>query len=149
MPKQEILQRGKTAGAVPKRHVLHVWNQKHFAAGRPLGQTPCSSRRRTTAPAHIIVSATENKRRSFYLGSLRQSVPSETRVLVTAKGFHRALSRPDGIGKGRHDVAMFAIKFRVKCHGIVIDVSADVTLEPHVADFSLGIGRHVSRATVE
>src|SRR5262245_45681118 len=149
MPYQEVLQRCKRTGAVPKGHMLYVRNQKQFAAGRQLGQTPCGSHRRATAPAHIIISATENERRNFYLGSLRESVPGKTRILVTAKDFHRALTRPDGIGKGRHDCAMFAIKFRVKCHGIVFDVSTNVTLEPHVADFSFGIGRHVSRATVE
>src|SRR5215831_1606238 len=149
MPYQEILQRGKPTGAVPKGHMLYVRNQKQFAARRKLGQTLCGSHRCATAPAHIVVSATENERRNFYLGSLRESVPGKTRILVTAKEFHRALSRPDGIGQGCHHVAMFAIKFRIKCHGIVFDVSADVPLEPHGANFSFGIGRHVSCATVE
>src|SRR5262245_27450600 len=139
MPDQEILQRGKPTGAIPKGHMLYVRNQKHFAAGRQLGQTLRGSHRCATAPAHIIVSATENERRNCYLGSLRESVPSKTRILVTAKDFHRALSRPDGIGQGHHHVAMFAIKLRVKCHGIVFDVGANVTLEPHVANFSFGI----------
>src|SRR5262245_41512594 len=149
MPYQEILQRSNPTGAVPEGHMLYVRNQKQFAAGRQLGQTPCGSHRCAAAPAHIIVSATENERRNCYLGSLRESVPSKTRILVTAKDFHRALSGPDGIGQGCHHVAMFAIKFRIKCHGIVFDVSADVTLKPHVADFAFRIGRHVSRATVE
>src|SRR5262245_20761349 len=149
MPKQKVLQRGKPTGAIPKGHMLYVRNQIEFAAGRHLGQTICGSHRCTTAPAHIVVSATENERRNFYLGSLSESIPSKTRILVTAKDFHRALSRPDGIGQGRHHIAMVAIKFRIKCHGIVFDVSADVTLKPHVAAFSFGIGRHVSRATVE
>src|SRR5215510_9894425 len=149
MPYQEIFQRRKPTGAIPKGHMLYVRNQKQFAAGRQLGQTPCGSRWRATAPAHIIVSATENERRNFYLGSLRESVPSKTRILVTAKDFRRALSGPDGIGQGCHHVAMFAIKFRIKCHGIVFDVSANVLLEPHGANFSFGTGRHVSCATVE
>src|SRR5215813_6934984 len=140
MPYQEILQRGKPTGAVPKGHMLYVRNQKQFAAGRQLGQTPCGSHRRATAPAHIIVSSTENERRNFYVGSLRESIPNKTRILVTAKDFYRPLSRPDGIGKGRHHIAMFPIKFRIKCHGIVFNVSANVTLEPHVADFSFRIG---------
>src|SRR5215813_11022295 len=124
MPYQEVLQRGKPTGAVPKGHMLYVRNQKQFAAGRQLGQTPCGSHRRATAPAHIIVSATENERWNFGLGSLRESIPSKTRILVTAKDFHRDLSRPDGIGQDHHHVAMFAIKLRVKCHGIVFDVGA-------------------------
>src|SRR5215813_3837891 len=143
MPDQEILQRGKPTGAIPKGHMLYVRNQKHFAAGRQLGQTLRGSHRCATAPAHIIVSATENERRNCYLGSLRESVPSKTRILVTAKDFHRALSRPDGIGQGHHHVAMFAIKVRVKCHGIVFDVGANVTLKPRVANFSFGISRDI------
>src|SRR5262245_14623661 len=114
MPYQEIFQRGKPTGAVPKGHMLYVRNQKQFAAGRQLGQTPCGSHRCATAPAHIIVSATENERRNFYLGSLHESVPGKARILVTAKDFHRALSRPNGVGQGHHHVAIFAIKFRVK-----------------------------------
>src|SRR5262249_12719765 len=149
MPYQEVLQRGKPTGAVPKGHMLYVRNQKQFAAGRQLGQTTCGSHRRATAPAHIIVSATENERWNFGLGSLRESIPSKTRILVTAKDFHRALSRPDGIGKGRHHIAVFPKKFGINCHGIFFDVSANVTLDPHVAFFSFRIGRHVSRATVE
>src|SRR5262245_2127229 len=101
MPYREILQRSNPTGAVPDGHMLYIRNQNQFAAGRQLSQTPCGSHRRTTAPAHIIVSATENERRNFYLGSLRESIPSKTRILVTAKDFHRALSRPDGIGKRR------------------------------------------------
>src|SRR5262245_7381445 len=98
MAYQEILQRRKPTGAVPNGHMLYVRNQKQFAAGRQLGQTLGGFHRRATAPAHIIVGATENERRNFYLGTLRESIPSKTRILVTAKDFHRALSRPDGIG---------------------------------------------------
>src|SRR5262249_54815456 len=106
MPYQEILQRGKPTGAVPKGHMLYVRTQKQFAARRQLRQTLYLSHRCAAAQALIVIRATENEHRNLYLGSLRESVPGKTRILVTAKEFHRALSRPDGIGQGCHHVAM-------------------------------------------
>ena len=95
----------------------------------PTGVLPRRRPTSSSAPQRISAGTLTSARPS------PRRVPGETRILVAAKNFHRALSRPDGVGQGHHHVAVPTVKFRVERHRVVFHVGANVTLEPQVANF--------------
>src|SRR5262252_9894640 len=111
--------------------MLHAGNKRQFRAGNQFSQTSRCPYRRTTAPVHVIVCTTKDQRWYFDLRRLRQSVPCESRFFVKTKLFNRGLSRPQSGSKSCGQVAVFAIKGRVKRHAIVVYVSLYITLKSH------------------